>query len=115
MVRLLRNEQRSALTDQYMGQRFLVRGELEYDLDSVHLRGPVSAGARCIGVRWLYGGVLPDNLLERNAGWRDIEGQLCKPRIVGITSQRDVPDFKVTQPSAFCDPLIPQALSRRFS
>ncbi len=36
-------------------------------------------------------------------------------RIVGSTSQRDVPNLKVTQPSALCDPLVPQALSNRLS
>ncbi|MGE6334178.1 hypothetical protein [Stenotrophomonas sp. NPDC077659] len=36
-------------------------------------------------------------------------------RIVGSTSQLDVPDLKVTQHSALCDPLVPQTLSSRLA
>ncbi|KOF00899.1 hypothetical protein ARC63_15855 [Stenotrophomonas geniculata ATCC 19374 = JCM 13324] len=105
----------STLADQYVGQCRIVRGESEYNLSTVHWRGPVRAGVRGIRPRWILRRSLPDDFFERDARWRDIKGQLRLRRIIDSTSQRDVPNFKATQHSTFRGSLVSRALPSRFS
>ncbi|AWB76724.1 hypothetical protein B9Y88_23295 [Stenotrophomonas maltophilia] len=105
----------STLTDQYVGQCRIVRGQSEYNLSTVDRRGPVREGVRGIRPRWILRRSLPDDFFERDARWRDIEGQLRLRRIIDSTSQCDVPNFKAAQHSTFCGSLVSQALPSRFS